>query len=162
MLKKLALYPSFLLIIIFIMALQSCDKKTIFNQNKDFDKANWFVKDECKFEVEITDPAQPYNLYYNVRNNLTYPYYNLYITRYLYDETGKKLLEKLDEVILVDEKTGKPKGTGLGDIFDHKILIVKDLKLPKKGKYTIKIKQTMRQNPLVDILSFGVALEKSA
>jgi gliding motility-associated lipoprotein GldH len=138
----------------------SCDKKTIYSQNKDFENAKWPIKEECKFDFTIDDPAQSYKLYYNVRNNLTYPYYNLYITRYLYDEKGKKINEKLDELILVDEKTGKPKGTGLGDIFDNKILAIKDFKVSKKGKYTIKIKQFMRQNPLPDILSFGISIEK--
>jgi gliding motility-associated lipoprotein GldH len=139
----------------------ACDEKTVYNQNKDFKDAKWLIKDECKFEIEIEDPNQTYKLYYNVRNNLTYAYYNLYITRYLFDENGKKLDENLDELMLADEKTGKPLGTGLGDIFDHKILIKKEMKFPKKGKYVIKIKQFMRQDPLPDILSFGVAIEKN-
>ena len=69
--------------------------------------------------------------------------------------------EKMDELILADEKTGKPIGSGLGDIFDHKILILKGYKFPKKGTYQIKIQQFMRQNPLPDVLSFGLAIEKA-
>jgi gliding motility-associated lipoprotein GldH len=149
-----------ILYIFILFTIVSCDKKTVFNQNKDFDKAKWFIKDECKFDVTIDDASQTYKLYYNVRNNLTYPYYNLYVTRYLFDEKGSKIEEKLDEIILADEKTGKPLGTGLGDIFDHKVLITKNYKFPQKGKYTIKISQFMRQNPLPDILSFGIAIEK--
>ena len=158
--KKAKVLLQLIICFVSIAGLISCDKKTIYSQNKDFDKAQWPIKKECKFDFTIEDPTQSYKLYYNVRNNLTYPYYNLYITRYLYDEKGKKIEEKLDELILVDEKTGKPKGTGLGDIFDNKILAIKDFKVPQKGKYTIKIKQFMRQNPLPDILSFGIAIEK--
>lgn len=149
------------LIVFLVIINTACDDKTVYNQNKDFENAKWFIKNECKFEIEIEDPAQAYNLHYNVRNNLTYAYYNLYITRYLFDENGKKLDENLDELMLADEKTGKPLGSGLGDIFDHKILIKKAMKFPKKGKYVIKIKQFMRQDPLPDILSFGVAVEKN-
>ena len=149
----------FILFMIIFLA-SSCDKKTIYNQNKDFKNAKWFINDECKFDITIDDHTQAYKLYYNVRNNLTYPYYNLYITRYLFDEKGTKLEEKLDEIILADEKTGRPLGTGLGDIFDHKVLVVKSYKFPNKGKYTIKIRQSMRQNPLPDLLSFGIAVEK--
>jgi gliding motility-associated lipoprotein GldH len=138
----------------------SCDKKTVFNQNKDFKNAKWFIKEECTFDIVINDPSKPFKLYYNVRNNLTYPYYNLYVTRYLYDEKGKKIEEKLDEIILADEKTGKPLGTGLGDIFDHKVLVSKNYTFPAKGKYKMVVKQFMRQNPLPDVLSFGIALEK--
>ncbi len=148
-------------VIVFILfSLVSCNKNTIFNENKDFKNAEWFIKDECNFQFVIDDPTQTYKLYYNLRNNLSYPYYNLYVTRILFDESGKKINEKLDQLFIADEKTGKPIGTGLGDIFDHKILAMKDLRFPKKGKYTIKIKQFMRLNPLPDVLSFGVALEK--
>lgn len=160
--NKLSKYFIAIILIISVSIFNlACDEKTVFNQNKDFDNAKWLIKDECKFEFEIDDPNQTYKLYYNVRNNLTYAYYNLYITRYLFDEKGKKLDENLDELMLADEKTGKPLGTGLGDIFDHKILIKKEMKFPKKGKYVIKIKQFMRQDPLPDILSFGVAIEKN-
>ena len=149
-----------LILFMILFSFTSCDKKTIFNQNKDFKNAKWFIKEECKFDVTVDDPTQAYKLYYNLRNNLTYPYYNLYITRYLFDESGKKIEEKQDEIILADEKTGKPLGTGLGDIYDHKVLINKKYTFPNKGKYTIKIRQSMRQNPLPDLLSFGIAIEK--
>lgn len=148
------------LLVFILISLIACDKKTVFNQNKDFENGKWLIKDECKFEISIDDPTIIYKFYYNVRNNLSYPYYNLYVTRYLYDEKGVKLDEKLDELMLADDKTGKPLGSGLGDIFDHKILVTNALKFSKKGKYTIKIKQFMRQNPLPDVLSFGIAIER--
>jgi gliding motility-associated lipoprotein GldH len=148
------------LFLLLLLSLMGCDKKTIFNENKDFEKAKWKIKEECVFNVNIDDATQPYKLYYNVRNNLSYAYFNLYITRYVYDEKGKKIEEKLNELLLADEKTGKPLGAGLGDIFDHKILVSKNYKFPSKGKFTFKIKQYMRQDPLADVLSFGMALEK--
>ncbi len=157
---KSKLLGCFLITIITIINF-SCDKKTVFNQNKDFDNAKWQIKDECKFEFEIEDSNISYSLFYNVRNSVSYPYYNLYVTRYLMDEKGTQIEEKLDELMLANEKTGEPFGTGLGDIFDHKILVYKSLKFSKKGKYTIKVKQFMRQNPLPDIVSFGLVIEKN-
>jgi gliding motility-associated lipoprotein GldH len=146
---------------VWVICLISCDKQTVFNENRDFPNAKWAIDNECKFGFLIDDPNLAYNVYYNVRNNLTYPYYNLFVTRYLYDGSGKKLDEKLDELLLADDKTGKPIGNGLGDIYDHKILILKGYKFPKKGAYQIRIKQFMRQNPLPDVLSFGLVVEKA-
>lgn len=161
MTKIKVIVKKFFLLAICVGLSLSCDKKTIFNQNIDFENAKWQIKDECKFEFEIEDPNLSYSLFYNVRNNLSYPYYNLFVTRYLFDDKGNQIEEKLDELILANEKTGEPLGTGLGDIFDHKILVAKSLKFSKKGKYTIKVKQFMRQNPLPDVVSFGIAIEKN-
>jgi len=103
----------------------------------------------------------PYNIYYNLRNSLSYPYYNLYLTRYLTDEKGTQIESRLDEILLMDPKTGEPRGEGLGDLFDHKVLIKNNYRFPKPGTYTIRIKQYMRQDPLPEILSVGIAVEKA-
>jgi gliding motility-associated lipoprotein GldH len=144
--------------LVFIIA---CDKNTAFNSNQDFANAQWHIKDTAKFIIDISDPTPTYSLYYNVRNSRKYPYYNLFVTRYVYDATGKKTEEKLNELLLANETTGQNLGTGLGDIYDHKILVHKAYKFAKSGKYTFEIKQYMRQDPLPEILSFGIAIEKT-
>ena len=62
--------------------------------------------------------------------------------------------------MLFDQKTGKPLGDGLGDIYDHKVISSRSFMFPTKGKYTIKLKQYMRQDPLPYIMSMGVSVEK--
>lgn len=137
----------------------ACDKNTFLKENYDFESKNWAIKNEPTFDFEITNPAQAYNIYYNVRNGLSYPFYNLYLKNIITDSTGKNISEKLDELILADPKTGNPHGEGVGDIFDHKLIALKNYRFPHKGKYKIKLKQYMRQNPLQDILSVGITIE---
>ena len=62
----------------------------------------------------------------------------------------------------MDEKTGKPMGDGLGDLFDHKIIALKNYRFSRAGKYTFKVRQYMRQDPLPAILSMGVSVETVA
>ncbi len=62
----------------------------------------------------------------------------------------------------MDPKTGKPNGSGLGDLFDHKFLIKRNYRFPKPGKYTMQIRQYMRQDPLLNILSVGITVEKGS
>jgi gliding motility-associated lipoprotein GldH len=140
--------------------LLACDKNTVFSNNEDFSDAKWYIKNSANFKVTIQNPNQAYKLYYNVRNHLNYPYYNLYVRRQVFDSTGNKLDEKLTDLQLSDDTTGKPFGSGLGDIYDHKILINKAYKFPKAGTYTFVLKQYMRQDPLPQILSFGITLAK--
>jgi gliding motility-associated lipoprotein GldH len=141
-----------------------CNDSVVFNNNYDFEKNQWFDKVMPTFQFEIEDPNVAYNLSYNIRHSHNYPYYNLYLSRYLYDEAGKKMVDsKLNEdLILFDAKTGKPLGSGLGDMFDNKIAFAKNFKFPRKGKYTFKVRQQMRANPLTDVVSIGITIEKAS
>ncbi|MBB3837205.1 gliding motility-associated lipoprotein GldH [Runella defluvii] len=137
----------------------SCDSNAVFKDHEDIDDGMWFVKNEPSFTFEITDISQPYNVYYLVRNSIGYPYYNLFVKRFLLNDKNKVVNEALNELILMDERTGKPMGDGLGDLFDHKIVALKNYRFPKAGKYSFKVRQYMRQDPLPGIMSMGVSVE---
>ncbi|MCP1385907.1 gliding motility lipoprotein GldH [Runella salmonicolor] len=148
-----------LLFSLFLLA-GSCDSNSVYKDHEDIEDGKWYVKNEPAFTFEITDTTQTYNVYYLVRNSIAYPYYNLYVKRFLLNDKNKIVNEALNELILMDEKSGKPLGDGLGDLFDHKVLALKSYRFPRKGKYTFKIRQYMRQDPLPEILSMGVSVEK--
>lgn len=137
------------------------DPNVIYKENTDIDGGKWFVKNTPTFRFTIEDASQPYDMYYTLRNNLTYPYYNLYLTRYLTDERGKELESRLDELILMDPRTGEPRGKGLGDMYDNKVLMKRAYRFPKPGTYAFRLKQYMRQDPLPDVVSVGISVEKS-
>lgn len=140
----------------------SCDTNAVYKAYEDIDDGKWYIKNAPSFTFEIEDASVPYNIYYNLRNNLSYGYYNLYLTRYLRDANGKEIESRLDELILMDPKTGKPNGDGIGDLFDHKFLMKRNYRFPKPGKYTMQIRQYMRQDPLLNIQSVGITVEKAA
>jgi gliding motility-associated lipoprotein GldH len=150
---------TYLLAYLLTMFLFSCDSNSVFKDHEDIDDGKWYLKNEPSFTFEITDTTQAYNIYYLVRNSIAYPYYNLYVKRFLLNDKKKVINEALNELILMDERTGKPLGDGLGDLFDHKIMALKSYRFPRKGKYTFKIRQYMRQDPLPEILSMGVSVE---
>lgn len=143
-----------------IFLLAACDPNVVFNDNVDIDGGKWFVKQIPSFGFDIPDASARYNVYYNLRNGRAYPYYNLYLTRYLFDAKGKLLSKNLDQLFLADATTGKPLGTGLGDLYDHKVLALKAHQFSAAGRYTLKIEQYMRQNPLPDVYSVGVTVER--
>ncbi len=155
--KKLLL--SFLITVSFLFG--CTDPNTIFKQHIDIEEGNWYLKNEPTFNFEITDSSQTYTVYYLIRNSIAYPYYNLYIKQFLFDEKNKSINEALNELKVMDEITGKPLGDGMGDLFDHKIVALKNFRFPHNGKYKFKIRQYMRQDPLPQILSVGISVEKS-
>jgi gliding motility-associated lipoprotein GldH len=148
-----------LIILTLSLFLTACDKNVVYKAHENIEDGLWFIKNTPTFKVEITDTLATYNMYYLIRNAVQYPYYNLYLTRKTTDPTGKKV-SSLEEVFLSNQVTGKPYGTGLGDLFDHKIAFLKNYKFPRSGTYTFTLSQSMRQNPLPFIISVGISVEK--
>lgn len=148
-------------LVISVFMFTSCDTNILLKDNYDVPDAKWLVKETPVFTFEVTDTIATFNVFYNVRNNRSYSYYNLYLTHYLTNPNGKVIHQHLDEIVLFDQTTGKPLGEGLGDIYDHKVLAFKDYRFPIKGTYKIELHQYMRQNPLLDIVSAGITIEKS-
>lgn len=138
-----------------------CDKNTLYKAYEDIDDGQWYVDKKFSFQFEVRDTTRAYNLYYLIRNAQQYPYYNLYLTREMKGPDGKTLLTRLDEMYLADETTGKPRGSGLGDLFDHKIVFQRNYRFPRSGKYTITVAQSMRQNPLPFVMGVGLSVEKT-
>lgn len=151
----------FLYSLIIALFCAGCDPDRVYEQNYIIEDNKWYIDTIPSFTFTIEDTTQPYNIYYNVRNAVSYPYYNLYVTYYLLDSQGNQLSARLQELMLMDAKTGKPLGDGLGDIFDHQILSLQNYKFKQKGDYTFKIKQYMRQDPLPDIMSIGIRVEEA-
>jgi len=140
----------------------SCDSKRIYEQNFDFEQRYWTVAEQPEFEFTIDDVTTKYNLYVNVRNEISYPNANLYFTYYLTDTTGKVLDQKLVTEFLFDRKTGKPFGKSvLGDIYDHQLQVQKGYVFEKPGKYMMRYEQFMRTDTLSGILGIGLRVERS-
>lgn len=151
-----------LILLILLTTSMGCeDKDTLYKAYEDIEDGQWFVEKKFDFRFEVSDTTQTYNLYYLVRNAQQYPYYNLYLDRVMRGPDGKVIFSRLDEMYLSDEVTGKPRGSGLGDLFDHKFVFQRDYRFPKPGKYTISIAQSMRQNPLPFVLGIGLSVEKT-
>lgn len=158
---KLTRFLRFVLIVGSLTSLLSCDDHTVYKAYEDIDDGLWYFKNKPTFKIAIKDTTQTYNVYYLLRNGLQYPYYNLYLTREITNPDGSKQAAQLDELYLSNEITGKPYGSGLGDLFDHKILLLKNYHFPRSGTYTVTIGQSMRQDPLPFILGVGFCVEKA-
>ncbi len=133
----------------------------VYSAYEDIPDGMWYIDNTPTFKVEISDTTQKYNVYYLVRNSLQYPYYNLYISKKIKDPTGLEISNRMDELFMTNEITGKPYGKGLGDLFDHKIMILGNHTFEKQGIYEFKFTQFMRQNPLPFVLSMGISVEKA-
>lgn len=146
----------------FIILLSSCDDTRVYEKNYDFEKREWLVNDVPSFEFTVAT-NQPYNLYCNLRNSVAYPYSRLFVNYTLKDSTGLELKKELINTYLFNEKTGEPIGSsGLGDIYDQQIILLKEYSFTQPGTYTIRFEQFMRTDTLQGILAVGLRVEKVA
>jgi gliding motility-associated lipoprotein GldH len=150
----------FILLTLFVSA---CNDDRIYEKNFDFKDRFWPVSQTPEFQFDITDTKVNYNLYCNLRNTVSFPYTRLFINYYLQDSSGVQLQKKMTTAFLFDQHSGKPQGaSGLGDIYDHRIPLLKDYQFPHTGKYTIRFEQFMRTDSLQGVLAVGLRVEKAS
>lgn len=147
--------------LLFVILLSSCDNKRVFEDNQEFKDRSWKVTEEPRFSFIITDTTERYNIYYNVRNSLSYPYSRIFITYHLYDSLDQEITKKLVNNDLFDRKTGRPDGdSGLGDLFDHQFPLLEHYPFKNPGRYSVKFEQFTRQDTLVGVIAVGLRVEK--
>lgn len=136
----------------------ACQGSSDLKEIREFKNSEWFIAKKQTFEFEVKDIQKSYDFNYLIRNTISYPYYNLYLNQSLSDDKGQVLVNSMDEVILFNQKTGKPYGDGLGDIFDNRTPAPKlqKIKFTKPGKYKWTIGHNMRPDPLQGMMSIGV------
>lgn len=142
-----------------LMFLQACDSQRVFEDFQDLE-LDWEQDRVVSFEFEVSDTVSHYNLITHIRNQATYPYYNLYYNFRLMDIEGHQYRQSLEDVKLFHPQTGKPFGSGLGDEFDHSFTVEENFKFPKAGVYRVEYKQFMRQEVLSGVRKLGFRLEK--
>lgn len=148
-----------ILIIMLASTLIACDSSRVYEDYNDFDEAFWHLDSLQQFTFSIKDTTRTYNLGATFRNASSYPFYNLYFQYTLVDSSGNQLIEQLKEVDLFDPKTGEPLGSGLGDLFDHSIVLEEGYQFKNSGDYTLSLQQFMRRDTLPFILSVGARVE---
>lgn len=145
-----------------IGAMSSCDGNRVFERNESFENKVWLLDSVPEFTFTISDKNVPYNIYFNVRNTVSYPYSNLYITYTLEDSLGNQLAKELVNYELFTRKTGLPLGeSSIGDIYDHQFKLKDNYYFEHRGKFSIKFQHYMRMDTLKNVLSVGTRIEKS-
>lgn len=120
--------------------------------------SKWDKKSEQKFSLEISDPQNPKNIIFVVRNNNEYPYSNIrFIVNFTDLQSRKKQTDTLNYILAKPD--GEWLGTGFGDtketLFQYKL----NYRFPAKGKYEIGLTQAMRNDSLPGIEDIGVKIE---
>jgi gliding motility-associated lipoprotein GldH len=147
--------------LVFVMAvmLLACQTKQLFEQSTIYPNHQWASKQVNEYQFQITDSTVPYNVYFVIRHHNAYHYKNIWIqltTTAPNDSVSKQSVN----LNLADDIKGWL-GTGMNDLYDQRIPINSEPVYLKKGMYKFALSHTMREDPLENILSTGIRVEKA-
>ncbi len=138
--------------------LTSCDKSVVMEKNEIIKNDSWDYADSKTFVAEITDTAVNYNLYVNLRHSFNFEWRNLWVKIETTFPDGRQFEKRIN--LILSDPDGVWYADCLGDNCDIQTSIQENALFPKVGKYTFKISQDMRVNPLGFVKSVGMRVEK--
>ena len=148
---------AFILLSIFFV-LPACETKQLFEQSTIYPNHNWPSKQDTKYQFNVTDTAATYKIFFVIRHHNAYHYKNIWLDISMKSPTNT-ITKKVANLNLADDAKGWL-GSGMDDVYDQRIPITTAPVHLNRGINEISIQHTMREDPLDNILSTGIRVEK--
>jgi gliding motility-associated lipoprotein GldH len=140
------------------IAFSACNSNRLYEQNTKIANGSWAAHNNIPFTIVIDDTASLYDFYVNIRNDVNYPYSNLYL--FLKTTFPDKSVARDTIECLLASYDGRWLGSGMGSVRYSKFLFQKSVRLRKAGTYTFEFEQAMRIDPLKGIRDLGIRIDK--
>jgi len=117
-------------------------------------------KPRVDFTIAGADTADRYNIYLVLRHSDAYLYNNIWIRGTVQapgDSVPKS--QRYDLTLATNDKGWL--GSGMDDVYEHRVLIQPETKFTKPGIYSFTLEQIMRDDPLQHVFNVGVRVEKA-
>lgn len=150
--KKLSVF------ILVLVLLQGCGTLDVYEKTKTFPAHEWKGSEKITCEFAIEDTVSAYHIYTVIRHEDAYRFNNIWlnVTTVAPGDTART---QLVNVTLANNEKGWL-GTGMDDVFDHRVRITQQPVHLKKGTYTFTLQHAMREEPLQYVLAAGIRVEK--
>jgi gliding motility-associated lipoprotein GldH len=136
-----------------------CRQLDVFEQLKSFPAHSWNTTDSCQFTFRITDTIARYHIYAIIRHEDAYHYNNIWLE--VNTRAPGDTVKKQSVMLTLGENKKGWLGTGMGDVYEHRIRITRLPVQLKKGDYVFVLRQIMREDPLQSVLQAGLRVEKA-
>lgn len=139
--------------------LTACTRLDVFEKNIVIPKNQWQYSLQPTFDFTIADTTASYNLYIVLRHTDAYRYNNIWLNVGTQSPGDTIRYQKFDLQLGTDAKGWE--GTGMDDIWELRKLITNGpVRFNKAGNYRFSVAHIMRENPLPNIMSIGIRVEK--
>jgi gliding motility-associated lipoprotein GldH len=140
-----------------LLFISSCATIDLYEKNLVIPQHEWKSNFIPEFSFVIKDTTTAYQLFLVLRHTEKYNFNNIWINLYS-QPPGDSVHKAAYELQLATNEKGWL-ATGLDDVYEHRIKLTDDLKL-KAGEYKFKLENIMREDPLQNVLSVGLRVEK--
>ncbi len=155
--------PLFFATFIAVSLFTSCMQSDVYEKNVALPSTKWNESNKPSFTFDITDTVASYTMSLTMRHTDAYSYSNIWL-----NVTTTPPNEKTGTTVKIEvplaQPDGKWLGRGMNEIWEHRMPLSRNgeaIYFKKKGVYTIQLEQIMRVNPLPEVMSVGVRLEKN-
>jgi len=146
-------------LIVAVIFFFSCKQLDFFEKNNPIPNHSWSSRYSSKAQFLITDTNAFYNIFIILRHTDAYKYNNIWLNVGIKVPNDTMQFKKLNIILGEDSKGWE--GTGMGDIWYVKRRINgQPYKFKKSGVYEFSIFNIMRDDPLLEIMSVGICVEK--
>ncbi|HEY4937227.1 MAG TPA: gliding motility lipoprotein GldH [Puia sp.] len=132
----------------------------VFEKNLEFNDHEWPSSLKPDISFDITDTVSLYNIYIVLRHTDAYHFNNIYV-RATVKEPGDARGRTGDYDLQLATNSKGWIGTAMDDIYDARLLIQPKTRFMKTGTYHIRLEQLMREDPLKNVLSAGLRVERA-
>lgn len=142
-----------------LLFIVSCKQTDVFEKNTVIPNYEWKSDFKVSGSFKINDTVSAYSIYLVLRHTDAYKYNNIWLNIGL-QPPGDSLINQKVDLQLGDDANGW-EGTGMNDIWElRKLLNGQPRRFKKPGNYYFSISQIMRDDPLKNIMSVGMRIEK--
>lgn len=152
---------NFIKTFLILSIIYSCNQNKILDKFIELEKMTWNSDSVLVFTIFSDESNENMDFMLRVRYDLNYNYQNLYYSYALLDSLDTLIHNQLREIILFDEKNGKPIGKGISTVFTLEERVINNIKFKKNNLYKFQIQQMMREDNLQGINSIGLMVKKN-
>lgn len=147
--------------LLFILLIQ-CRPIDLYERTVNIPGHAWRSDFNPSFPFDLNDTSSRYQVSLILRHTDAYPFNNIWVDIQL--ETPDSLFTFRTEQRLGNNEKGWL-GTGLNDVYEHRIDLNPELEkagvsLRKSGRYSLRLTQVMREDPLPHVLQAGIRVER--
>jgi gliding motility-associated lipoprotein GldH len=152
-----------LIVFAFALLLASCTRPAPqYQDHFNIPGTSWSSSFRPEFKFDIQDTQAAYQLFLLIRHTDAYPFSNIWINM---DSRGPKdtSFSKLRVEVPLAATNGRWLGRGMGELWEQRVAInslQNPAFFPHSGRYTVRLTQDMRRDPLPEILTIGFRVEK--